>query len=253
MGDHHAANAVLGQKLERIQFEAVEPDRIVGDDGKIEMRVGIGVAVAREMFGAGQQTAVLHTQHKLKTFGGHVVAIFAEGAVVDHRVGRVVIDVGHGCKTDLNAQPAALARHFTAEIVQQRIIADGPEHQLARVGDGRLLETHAQSVLRIHRDHERQLAGRLVTVGQFGLPLRCALKKAQSADLVLPNLVLHSLFVCRVFVGVRAQHKQLTDATLFSKGRKHRIDPAFFGGIAAFRQIESAAVGEIQGQKAEQR
>ena len=178
------------------------------------MRIGIGIAVSWEVFGAGHHVAILKAKHIPRCFGGNIGTVVAKRTIINDRIGRVIIDIGYGRKTDMNTQTAALARHFEAILVDQLFVANGTQGHLTRISNG-ITKAHTQSVLGIHGDHKWYAAQGLVAVVDDGLLLQSALKKAYTACFYPRNLIGHFIFVVDTFIGMRTQHEQLPHSFVF--------------------------------------
>ncbi len=93
------------------------------------MAVDAGIAVARKMFG-GNQHHVLGIGVRAVDVGGHVLRdflrILAVRADVDHRILRIVVDVGNRREDPLDAQRARFARG------RQALMRAKPPHRAPR-------------------------------------------------------------------------------------------------------------------------
>ena len=107
---HHRLGALLHAAAERQQLDAVEPRAIVGDHRQAEMAVDVGVAVAGEMLDRRDHPAVARAGDVGADQRGDALGVLAVRPDVDHRVARVVVDVGDRREVDLHAERARLDR-----------------------------------------------------------------------------------------------------------------------------------------------
>ncbi len=245
MRHHDRANARLRERAEGEQLDAVEPVAVVRDDGQVEMRIHVRVAVTGKMFGAGEHIAVLQAHHILEGLGRHVRAVFAVRALIDDRVGGVVVHVHIGREVDLHPEAAALSGDVAPHVINQFVVLHRTEHHGAGVGDGAGAEAHPETVFVIARNHEwHARAGGLVAVGEFGLLLHRAdergVEKTQTAGPVAPNQILHLPLVGRVLVGVGAQHEELAEAFLLAQGVEYGVHPQSFARVQVSGKIKRA-------------
>jgi hypothetical protein len=174
VGNHKTAYALSGQFAERKQLNAVQSRSVVQDEGQVQMRVHIGIAVAGKVFGASHHAVVLHAFGVHIAFDGYIVAVFAERTGVDDGVGGVVVHIGNGGKIDVNADAAALAGHFFAEFVDEPVVLNGAQRQLPGIADGVFFEAHAEAPFAVYGYHERYVPGEcLIAIGEFYLLLAC--------------------------------------------------------------------------------
>ena len=91
---HDGVGARRDAGAKRRQLDAIEAVARLRDDRQTEVRVDVGVAVAGKVLERGQHAAGVQAAH----VGGRQLAdrvrLLAEDARVDHRVARVVVDVG---------------------------------------------------------------------------------------------------------------------------------------------------------------
>jgi hypothetical protein len=124
--------------------------------------------MAGKMLGRDQQSSILHTLHQCYHLGGHIAAVIAKGAGIDHRVGRIVIDIRHGCKIHMDPEPLHLPGDVLSQFVDQAVIRNSPQDHLGRVPDG-VLKPHSESRLPVHGHQQGNLGSLLERVGHPGL------------------------------------------------------------------------------------
>ena len=78
------------------QFDAVEMFAIAVDCRQVEMRIGAGVAVSREMLCGGQAAVFFDSANERGDEFGDARGIFAEGTRVDDGIVGVAVDIGVG-------------------------------------------------------------------------------------------------------------------------------------------------------------
>jgi hypothetical protein len=79
------------------------------DHREVEVGVGRGVAVAGEVLGRREHPARLDPLHVGDRHPPHERRVLAEGAEVDDRVRRVVVDVHHRVEVHVDPEGASLA------------------------------------------------------------------------------------------------------------------------------------------------
>ena len=104
-----------------------------------------GIAVAGEVFGAGQNALALHAAHVGEGLAGDVVFVFAKGAEVDDRVVGVVVDVHHWRVIDMDAHPFALATNLASHSFDESfVVLHCPQGHLVRKTYG-AIQAHGQA------------------------------------------------------------------------------------------------------------
>ena len=94
------------------------------------MRIHIGVSMSREVLCTGNYTGILKTFHVGIGFRGHIVYVFSEGSVMDHRILRIVIYIGNGSKIDMRTYSSHLTCYILSHIIDHVVIGYGTECQL---------------------------------------------------------------------------------------------------------------------------
>ena len=124
--------------------------------------------MAREMLSYSHHTAILQSSGKSNGMPGHQFWALTKRAVANHWIQGVVVHVEHRGEVHLNAHAAALARHLTAVVVEQLIIVESTQDEVA-LEIGNLFQPHAQSPLTVDSNHQRHRRQRLCQVSHSGL------------------------------------------------------------------------------------
>ena len=179
MPRQHTHQAVGNQAAVGVEVDVAQLVGGVAHHGQRVVRVGVGVAVAGEVLGGGNDAVALQTLHVSHRLAGHVVAVLAERAVADYGVVGIAVDVGDGREVDVDAQAAAVLPDLVAHAVNQAVVADGAQHHL--LGENhRAVEPHPQPPLAVDADEQRHFRLRLVAIGEYGLAVRPALEENQT-------------------------------------------------------------------------
>src|SRR2546428_7932090 len=103
MRAHHDARTGFDAGAERHELHRIE-SRIRGADRRqSDVRVDIGVAVSREVLQGGEHPVLLQTVHVRAHETRDRVRVFAEGADIDDRFERFVVNVRVGPYVDVDA------------------------------------------------------------------------------------------------------------------------------------------------------
>src|SRR6266571_5272540 len=148
-------------QLDRIESRVVDPNR-----GQPDVRVGVGIAVAREVLQGGQHAVVLQTTHVRPHQARDGTRILAERANVDDGIKRIVVDVGIGREIHVDADGAALPCGDAADRIRIALVtgrAGGHDHRECR----RAHDAHRSAPFEVCRDEQRQLGAPLERV-EFG-------------------------------------------------------------------------------------
>ncbi len=140
--DHDARGAGGDAAPERRQFHRVETLARMRNDRQAEMRIDVGIAVPGKMLQRREHAGVLEAARKTRDHRAGLGRIFAERSNVDHRIARVVVDVGDRRKVDVHAERARFrADHLAGVIGELRIAGGAKRHrarELGRAGDAHL-------------------------------------------------------------------------------------------------------------------
>ena len=119
----------------------------------------------------------------------------------------------------------ALQRHLPSHLINRIRVAGGPQRHLPRIEQD-AVKAHSQAPLPVYGHHDRNIAGRLQTVGKDGLAYRIGLKEAHPAPLVTPHARHSRIVIGPVFVGMDAHHDKLRDFLLQCQCVQHGIGPS---------------------------
>ena len=123
MGRHHGGHALGDRGPKGGQLHGLEAFAAVADQGQLQVRIAAGVAMAREVLGAGQHPFGLHAPGEGGGQGAGASGRFAPGPHVDHGVGRVVVHITHRPQHPVEADGAGIAAGAAAITLGQ---GDGP-------------------------------------------------------------------------------------------------------------------------------
>ena len=168
MGSENATQSCLDKLAERHQFASVDFLQGLVDDRQGLVRVLTRRPMAREMLSHSHHTAILQSSGKRDGMPGHQFRTLAKRAVANHRVQRVIVHVEYRGEIHLNAHAAALACHLTTVIVEQHIVVQSTQYEVA-LEIRHFLQPHAQSPLAIDGNHQRHRRQRLRQVSHSGL------------------------------------------------------------------------------------
>src|SRR5882724_12028393 len=79
------------------------------------MRIRRTVAVAREVLRRNQESALVCSAYERGSQRTNLSRLFTEGAIIDHRIGRIAIYVCHGRESPMHADRSCLSRSCLAE------------------------------------------------------------------------------------------------------------------------------------------
>ncbi len=125
MGNHHPSYPCFQYLAERVQLQSIESCVRMIDLWQGVMRIGVGIAVAREMFGRGQNIFLLHSLHISDGFFSNIVFIFSKRTEIDHRVVRIVVDIYHRGEIHMQPYPFYLICNLHSHFMEQFLILDG--------------------------------------------------------------------------------------------------------------------------------
>lgn len=108
---------ILCQIFEWIQFYTIQTAHTMVYGRQIFVRIHIRIAMPWEMFGTGHNTIILQTCNILKSFGGYIFSVFSKRAITYHRVGRIVIDIYHWSKINMNAHCLTFVGYCCPKII----------------------------------------------------------------------------------------------------------------------------------------
>ena len=159
VGGHHHINARLEGGAERHELELLELGQALVDARQTGVGVRRRVAMAGEVLGAAADALALDSLEHRAAQLAHELGPVGERAQADDGVVRVVVDVHHRGKVDVDAKGAQLISHDLAALARKVGAARGAEGHVARHG-----ATAAQAVddaaLLVDAEQKRDAAGR---------------------------------------------------------------------------------------------
>ena len=229
MTHHGAVHTFFYQIAERRKLDVAHLVHRAGHGGQRHVRVGCSVAVTREMLHRGYQAFALHSQGIGSALLAYFLRVFAKTTHTNNRVGRIGIDIDDGRKVDMDAHAFALFRHLLPHLVNQLVVADGPQGHLIGIRQ-RLVDTHSQSPFRINGDHQRCFGNRLPIVGLFDNRLSVSAEETHTTDVVLLDVFRHILI--KGLTGLVGTHaNQLGHALFHREAVIDRIYPMVSSGL----------------------
>ena len=119
VGRHHAGHPGGDRGAEGGQLHRLQPLAAVAQQRQLQVGVAGGVAMAGEVLGAAEHPLGLGAAQEGRGQAGGRGRVLAPGAHVDHRVGRVVIDIANGPQHPVQAQQPGLAARAAAVALGQ--------------------------------------------------------------------------------------------------------------------------------------
>ena len=221
---HDAAQSLVDVMLEGRQFHFVQSIHGVRKLRQSGVRIGLGVAMTGEMLADSQNASVLQTTCVTRCREADKLWVVAECACADDGILGVGVDIEHGSKVHLDAQLAALATHFVAIHVAQRVAHVGidlAERPVPRVLDG-IAQSHGQSPFDVHADHHGGkpllLRHLLDVIDEFGVGCHGAFAQQDAAKMIVLDLAGDDVEVGRGGIGhVIERNDKLSKALLGGK------------------------------------
>ena len=243
VGHHHGGKTFIHQALEGIELQGIEACPRVCDERQAQVAVHVGIAVPGEVLRRGNDTTVLQATHISDCFARHVLAVLTEAAVVDDRVRRVVVHVGHWAEAHVHAKALHLTCDLAAHAFDERVVRECAERHLLREAHA-AVQPHGQTPLQVHSDEQRCTRNGLIVVGEGRLPRGAALEKDEPADVLLLDERGDLLLVFRAFVAPRRHHHQLGYLLVDVQGGVHAVGP--WGGLGKERRRKSVTAAGRQ-------
>uniref|UniRef100_E6QLE1 Uncharacterized protein n=1 Tax=mine drainage metagenome TaxID=410659 RepID=E6QLE1_9ZZZZ len=136
------------------EFERVKPVERSIDAGESEVGVGVGIAVAGEVFGGGEQARGVSARDVGRDHGADQGWISTEGAGVDDWIGGVGVDVGDGKPVPVDADGAGFEGGDAPELAGKLRVASRAEGH--GCGEGRCaVQAHGQPALEVSSEEQR--------------------------------------------------------------------------------------------------
>src|ERR1041385_2565759 len=169
--------------------------------GDCQMRILIGVTVAREVFPRGDHAVLLEAVDQRGAHVGNEVRVLAERAHPDDRVGRVVVDIEYRGKGDVNAERSALYRGDAPLLIcEGRVTGRAQTHLWREHRSSAQIDVVREEVastltkrdagLVVGSEDERQTAQALHRVDLLGRLDWRSNRHDEAADVVLANQLL---------------------------------------------------------------
>ena len=121
VGGHHRGHAGGDGGPEWWQLHRLQTGAAVGKQRQLQVGIAAGVAMAGEVLGAGQHPLRLTAPHEGRRQGSGGFRVFAPGAHVDHRVGRVVVHIAHRSEHPVEPQQPCLAARAVPVALRERL------------------------------------------------------------------------------------------------------------------------------------
>ena len=155
MGCHHSLDASFDECVEGVEVDGVDVFLCVVDDRKVEMAVGLGVAVSGKMLRHSHNPLALEATHIGDSLLRHRLSILAERAHADDGVLGVGVEVNHRGEVDMHPQLPALASDFGSHLLNEIVILVRHGTHKHLLGEGiAVFQSHPKSVLGIGGDEE---------------------------------------------------------------------------------------------------
>ena len=121
----HHRRRFIAEREKRRKLHPIERLPGLVDDGQIEVRVDVRVAMPGKMLDAARDAFAQRPAHPRGTEARDVVRIRRETALGDYRILRVVVDVEHRGEIPVEADAPNAAGDCGAHVVRERCIAGG--------------------------------------------------------------------------------------------------------------------------------
>src|SRR5437763_16803148 len=110
MKRHDSTHASVNRRPEGDKLDAIEACRRGVDARELEMGVLLRVAVPGKVLPGGEHSIVLNAVHERRAELGDQLRILSERPEADDGILRIIVDVEHRSKRDMDAECSALAR-----------------------------------------------------------------------------------------------------------------------------------------------
>ena len=98
-------------------------------------------------------TAIFQTTGKGDGMTCHQLGTLTEGASADNGILGIVVHVEYRGKIHLDAHAAALACHLAAVLIQQHVVVDSPQDEVA-LEVGYFFQAHSQAPFAVDGNHQ---------------------------------------------------------------------------------------------------
>ena len=183
----HHRGRIEAQRVERRELERLQVGQRLVDDRQVEVRIDVRVAMPRKVLDAAGHTGAQRTAHPGAREPRDLGRVFAEAALGDDRVRRVVVDIEHRCEVPVEAQALHCAAHGLADPFGECGIAAGTQrHRCGRLRhEGGANDRAAFLVDADQRALAHRLAQILGELAHLVLAAEIAAEQADGADVVL--------------------------------------------------------------------
>ena len=152
---HDGVHPGLHRLPERHQLHGVEPVPVRRNHRKVQVRVGPGVPVSREVLRRGEHTALVCPLDVRGPQPGHGGRVLTEGARVDNGVVGVRVDVQHGSEVQVDADRLRLDRRDAPVLPDEALVPDGSEGHGGRKAGSTALRQHGRQGVGVVDPHPR--------------------------------------------------------------------------------------------------
>src|SRR2546425_6503678 len=245
MRAHHHVGPGGDARPERHQLQGVEPRIAGGDHRQADVRVGLRVAVTGEVLQRRQHAVLAQAADVGLDELRDGAWILPEGAGVDDRVERVVVEVGVGSEIDVDADRAAFSGRGGADGVSVPGVAcRAHRHDLGKRGGPD--DPHARPPLEVRRHEQRQAGAALQHVELGGDVERRPGEDDETAHLerVHPALRHHERGIVEGAVASgEPGHDDLGDFLAHGEPGEHRVDRRRNGKARSARPPDRLSAG----------
>ena len=156
VGRHDERDLFSDRRAERLEFDGTQPIGRMLDERQFEMRVGAGIAMTGKVLAARREPCALQRADDHPPELRHIFGLFGEGAVADHWILRIGVDVEHRCVIEADAHGQQLLSKRVPETFGKRFgLVAGPAQRRHRrpLGKGLLQARHASAFLIDEHEH----------------------------------------------------------------------------------------------------
>jgi hypothetical protein len=165
MARHEGRHSGLDGHAERTQLHVLEAGAGVIQGRERQVGIHVGVAMAREVLGARRDSPLLEAADHRDAQAAHELGVIAEGAIPDHRILRVRVDVKDRGQVPANPASHKLGREGSAHAARQLRRADAAQRPQWRPQGPRLPQPRDPPALLVDGDEQRQVVARISRQG----------------------------------------------------------------------------------------
>ena len=175
---HDRRHIGLDRRTERHELHRIESIWRVLDERELVMRICRGVAVSREMLAAGGYPFPLQRGDDDPAKPRDIFSPFGQGAIADHRVAGIRMDVEDWCVVQRDPYRLQLGRQRLRKSLGQALVSAAPERDHRRPQRERRTQPRDTPALLVHAHPQRQLSSQRLRftrdicdlVGRFDVP-----------------------------------------------------------------------------------